>query len=88
MARMDMSYDGPSSLVQHGHEAARGLLGEPRPCAIRTTTQATSAGPVVGPPAGSVACTVPAAVPAARARITQLPHIWSPPGDRRTARRA
>jgi len=77
---MDMSYDGPSSLVQQGRQAARGFGSI---AAARTTTQATSAGRAAGPPAGSVACTVPATVPAARTRTTQLPHIWSPAGERR-----
>ena len=88
VAGVDMSNDRPSVSPQHGDEAAGGFAGIAPALRGPGSTQATSAGPAAGPGTGSVACTVPAAAPVARTRITQLPHSWSPPGERHTARRA
>ena len=73
---------------QQGHQAARRFLGVA--AALRLPGDHPGhfgKGEAAGPSAGSVACTVPTARPVARTRITQLPHPWSPPGERRCSSR-
>jgi hypothetical protein len=88
VARMDMGYDGPSGLVQQGHEAARGF-GCIAAALRGPDHHLSDLGRTGGETArGSVACTVPAAAPVARTRTTQFPHSdhlrvsGGPPGAR------
>ena len=80
---MDISHHKPSGFMEPEHQAARGFFPITLALCLACHHPGHQGGPVPGPAAGTVACTVPAAAPVARTRITQLPHHWLPPGERR-----